>query len=71
MMHATAGVTYAGLSLACLVSPRFHVAMIARAPSMLASTAEKATWCVQKFCLVKSSHENNIGDVGTSAACIT
>jgi len=57
VMHATAGVTYAGLGLACLVSPRIHIAMVARAPSMLASTAEKATWCVRKFFLVKSSHE--------------
>ena len=33
---------------------------------MLASTAEKATWWVRSFCLVKSSYENNIIGVGTS-----
>jgi len=41
-----------------LVSPRIHVAMVARALSMLAFTAEKVTWCVRSFCLVKSSYEN-------------
>ena len=40
-----------------LASQRSHVATIARALSMLASTAEKATWCVWSFCLVKSSYE--------------
>jgi len=55
------------------VSPRIHVAAIARALSMLASTAEKGTftWYMQSFCLVKSSYENNIVGVGMSAACIT
>jgi len=32
---------------------------------MLASTAEKATWCVRYFCLVKSSNENSTMDVHT------
>ena len=53
------------------VSPRIHVVAIASALSMLASTAEKATRCVQSFCLVMSSYENNIVGVGTSAAHIT
>ena len=50
------------------MSPRIHVATVARALSMLASTAKKATWCVRSFCLVKSSYENSIVDVGTTAA---
>ena len=45
------------LDLISLVSPRFHVAMVARALSVLASSVEKAAWCVQSFCLVKSSYK--------------
>ena len=52
VMRASADFTYARLSRA---SPRIHVAAIARALSMLASTAKKATWCMWSFCLVKSS----------------
>ena len=55
VMCAAADVTWARLSF---VSPRIHVAAITRALSMLAFTAEKATWCVRGFfCLVKSSYE--------------
>ena len=57
-------------SLNRLASTRICIATIARALAMLASTAEKPTWCVRSFCLVKSSYENVIVGVGTSSVVI-
>ena len=57
--------------LKCKLDWSLFVAAFARSLSMLASTAEKATWCVQSFCLVKSSYENDIVGVGMSAAHFT
>jgi len=67
VMCAAADVTYIRLSLA---SPRIHKAVIARALFMMASITEKATWCRRSFCLLKSSYENIVVSVGTSAASI-